>query len=225
MNKYSVVIPTMFKSHRTEGLLKELAECDAVDEIIVIDNSGDLEPRFPQHPKYVWVCEGKNTGCNPAWNKGVSLAKNEQVSLVSDDINFDSRIFHVIGDDILAEYGLIGMGSDCYPNQGPSGVTEITGHPHIESWYDGLEHSHWGWGVLIFFHKSNWVDIPNEIVVWFGDTFMKYINPNPKGVLRNFEIQTEMSTTVDLPEFNELKASDGNNWSKYFNHWKEHFSK
>jgi hypothetical protein len=88
-----------------------------------------------------------------------------------------------------------------------------------------MEDTHWGWGTLIIFQKKNWVDIPLEIVVWFGDTFVKWINPAPKGVLKNFRVDTEMSTTVDLPEFDSLKASDGRNWSMFFNNWKQTLGK
>ena len=37
--KYTIVIPTLWKSNRIHTLLKSLIECDYVDEIILIDNS------------------------------------------------------------------------------------------------------------------------------------------------------------------------------------------
>ena len=39
MVKYSVIIPTLWKSNRTRKLILDLVECQYVDEIIIIDNS------------------------------------------------------------------------------------------------------------------------------------------------------------------------------------------
>ena len=41
MGKFSIVIPTLWKSNRTKQLLSDLSECEYVDEIIVIDNEYD----------------------------------------------------------------------------------------------------------------------------------------------------------------------------------------
>ena len=38
MDKYTVVIPTLFKSNRTNKLLTDLHECEYVGEIIIINN-------------------------------------------------------------------------------------------------------------------------------------------------------------------------------------------
>ncbi len=34
-------------------------------------------------------------------------------------------------------------------------------------------------------HKTYWVDIPDEIKIWYGDNFIKDVNPAPKSTLRN----------------------------------------
>ena len=44
--KYTAVIPTMLKSPRLKKLVEELQNHQLVDEIIIIDNSGNLEPSF-----------------------------------------------------------------------------------------------------------------------------------------------------------------------------------
>ena len=83
--KYTAVIPTMLKSPRLKKLVEELQNHQLVDEIIIIDNSGNLEPSLEAHPKQKYICEGKNTGCNPAWNKGVNLSSNELIVICNDD--------------------------------------------------------------------------------------------------------------------------------------------
>jgi len=92
MDKYTVVIPTLWKSDRTKKLLSDLNECEYVDEIIVINNqlTDVLDAKVE---KVRHISFGKNIYVNPAWNKGIELAKNECIALCNDDINFDPNIF------------------------------------------------------------------------------------------------------------------------------------
>jgi hypothetical protein len=57
-------------------------------------------------------------------------------------------------------------------------------------------------------HKKYWIDIPENIKIWYGDNFIKDVNPAPKGILRNFKVETEMSTTSDEKEWDEVKKKD-----------------
>ena len=108
--KYSAIVPTMLKSPRFFKLVDDLIKSEYVDEVIVIDNSGKTEPSIESHPKLNYICEGRNTGCNPAWNKGVELSKNELLVIVNDDVNFDPIILSVLTDEMLEQHGIIGMG-------------------------------------------------------------------------------------------------------------------
>ena len=67
--------------------------------------------------------------------------------------------------------------------------------------------------------KSMWVDIPENIIVWYGDNFIKEINSVKKSILRGFKVETEMSTTTDLPELDEIKNQDRINYFNYLNQW------
>ena len=76
MDKYTVIIPTLWKSDRTKQLLSDLNACEYVDEIIVINNqlTDVLDAKVE---KVRHISFGKNIYVNPAWNKGIELAKNE----------------------------------------------------------------------------------------------------------------------------------------------------
>ena len=80
--KYSIVIPTLWKSNRTKKLIKDLNDCQYVDEIIIIDNTGTEErDTLPTiYPKLRMVSKGENIYVNPAWNWGIELAKNDLVN-------------------------------------------------------------------------------------------------------------------------------------------------
>jgi hypothetical protein len=209
--KFSVVIPTLWKSDRTKKLLSDLNECEYVDEIIVIDNEYDGY-QDTKVEKIRFVSLGGNIYVNPAWNKGIELSKNECIALINDDINFNPNIFEVISEDILNQFGIIGMGEGNYKS------VNIEGDPILEVWQPGV--NDWGWGCFIMLNKKDWIDIPDNIKIWYGDNFIKDVNPSPKSVLRNFRVDTEMSTTSDEKEWDEIKKEDYNNFINYLRNGK-----
>ena len=61
---------------------------------------------------------------------------------------------------------------------------------------------------LLFLKKSHWIPIPEDMIVWYGDNFIKECNPYKKSILRGYRCETDMSTTCDLPELDEIKKQD-----------------
>jgi glycosyltransferase involved in cell wall biosynthesis len=205
MEKYSVVIPTLWKSDKTEKLIKDLIECEYVDEIIVIDNTKNEECDVSHpttHSKIRLVCKGENIYVNPAWNWGVELSKNEHIAICNDDINFNPNIFESILSNNID--GIIGQSSNNF-NKNQEGLPSVTLMQHSRPW---------GWGTLILTQKKYWIPIPEQLKVWYGDDFFCIKNPCKKWILNNFEITTNMSTTSNLPEFNSIKHNDGIEWTK-----------
>jgi hypothetical protein len=212
MDKYSVIIPTLWKSDRTKKLLSDLNECEYVDEIIVIDNEYDGY-QDTKVEKIRFVSFGGNIYVNPAWNKGIELARNNNIALCNDDINFNPNIFGVIDESILSYVGIIGMGEGNYKDN----IDKEKGS-YIDIWEPGV--NDWGWGCMILLNKKNWIDIPDNIKIWYGDNFIKDVNPSPKAVLRNFKVETEMSTTSDGDEWNDRKKEDHINFINYLRNGK-----
>ena len=210
MSKYTAVIPTMLKSPRLKKLAEDLQNSEYVSEVIIIDNSGNLEPSLVPHPKQKYICEGRNTGCNPAWNKGVRLSSNELIVICNDDINFDPIILGALTDEVVESAGVIGMGAGNYDEN-----FDNSQNPYLEEWFPGVNDH--GWGSLMMLKKSMWIDIPENIIVWYGDNFIKEINSVKKSILRGFKVETEMSTTTDLPELDEIKNQDRINYFNYLN--------
>ena len=205
MNKYSIVIPTLWKSNRTEQLIRDLNECDFVDEIIIIDNT-NTDEWDRTYRKIRTVSKGENIYVNPAWNWGIELAKNECIALCNDDINFDPNIFGVITKDILLEFGIIGQSEFNYKGKNSD-------EPILEKWNGKVRD--WGWGCLIMFDKKNWIEIPDDIKIWYGDDYIFKCNLAQKSTLKNFNIETEMSTTSDEHIWNERKEQDKINYIKH----------
>lgn len=203
--KYSVVIPTLWKSSRIHILLKSLIECEYVDEIILIDNSREFKNYYDTLKKVRVVSPLVNIYVNPAWNYGVKFSKNNFIALINDDITFDTKIFGKLSEDSLKEYGFIGMYEKNYEISNNSETNWI-----FENWHPNM-HPH-GWGCFILFHKDNWIPIPDEIKIWFGDNFMREVNPAKKMILKGFKIDTEMSTTSVDTMWDSVKKED----TKYY---------
>jgi hypothetical protein len=208
MDKYSIIIPTLWKSNRIHKLLFDLIDCEFVDEIILIDNAGRYFEYYEALDKVKLIQVEENIYVNPAWNLGIKVAKNELVALINDDINFDSNILGLIGKDILDSYGIVGMGQGNYKDL----IDEERG-PYLEVWKPGVDD--WGWGCFIMLNRKYWIDIPNDIKIWYGDNIIKDVNPTPKSILRNFKVETEMSTTSDEAEWDARKKQDQINFIKY----------
>lgn len=84
--QFSLVIPTMWKSHLLMEMLPLYQKSPWISEVIIIDNSPDNIPEFDWvYPKIRAISMQENIFVNPAWNLGASLAKDTLV-LVNDDI-------------------------------------------------------------------------------------------------------------------------------------------
>jgi GT2 family glycosyltransferase len=207
MEKFSVIIPTMWKSEYTTPLLKELSNSDFVDEIILIDNTD-----YILYPKQGWdfdkvqlVKEMKNTYVNPAWNKGVSMAKNSYVTICNDDIIFNpNEYFHYMQQILnILDIGFIGSHSENYTDT-------IFEECKIEPYNN--QNNFGGWGCLFSFNKNIWKDIPNELKIWYGDNFIHATNPNIFQ-LRGLRIQTKMSTSSDDMSVRDIRDRDTQIWN------------
>src|SRR5574343_47874 len=103
----SVIIPTLMRISRIYQTLIELSKCSHVGEIILIDNTTNTIPI--KLDKLTHICEGINTYVNPAWNKGVKLAKYDKLCILNDDVWFDWDKLGEISEFISEEIGIIGM--------------------------------------------------------------------------------------------------------------------
>jgi glycosyltransferase involved in cell wall biosynthesis len=212
MSKFSVVIPTLFRSPRLKDLLTKLNECESVDEVLLIDNARKYDEQMEKIPKVRVLTPHFNIYVNPAWNYGVEYAKNNLIALVNDDITFDTRIFERFDETELKSKGFIGMSSENYEEG-------VEYNPTLEPWKGQIVLN--GWGCIIMFHKEHWKPIPEQLKIWYGDNYMREINPAPSHILKGIPIQTEMSTTSKDSQWNPIKDSEAQYWIDNFK-WKAH---
>lgn len=215
--KFSVIIPTMFKCvDITNKLLANLYGDDAVSEVIVINNNSNSEtPLFPNeiddNDKLQYNVPGKNLFVNPSWNLGVSLAREEYIAILNDDITIPENVFSGIASVPIENAGILGAS---HPHIIQTELPQRFAVEHIN-----IQPTHirnWGFGIFMVMHKSRYVVCPDNIKIWCHDDILFHKN---RLVGHNynflFPIMTKMSTTSDLPEFDEVKQNDLVLYEKY----------
>ena len=206
MEKFSVILPTIWKSEYTIELLERYSKSDYVGEIILIDNAPTKDIVMD---KVIQIKEHDNTYVNPAWNKGVRLSKYENITISNDDILFDiDEYYNYLAElNPFVDYGYIGSHSENYK------LTQTT-DVRFEV-YDN-QNNFGGWGCLFSFHKSKWRDIPNELKIWYGDNLIHAWH-NPILQLRGFNIETRMSTSSDDMSVRDIRDRDTQFWNGTIN--------
>lgn len=196
MNKLTVIIPTMWRGTFIHEMLEALEASPLVDEVVLIDNNPSVNYKSTLS-KIVHVKTEDNLYVNPSWNYGVSLANNNNLMLLSDDVRFDvDNIPQIL--NRLERGCAIGVHKDAWDNYDSFSIEHIPSRPH-------------SWGTLVFIRKEDWVDIPEELSIWFGDD---WIAKNTKTLLgmKGINIETINETTSGLVKFNSIKRNDVIHW-------------
>jgi hypothetical protein len=200
---FSVIIPTLWHSDYIYTTINRLEHHPLVGEIIIIDNSSEGKEINGDKIKHVY--EHTNTYVNPAWNKGVRISKYDNICIANDDLAFNPNLLDFVLPHI--HKGVIGQNISNYDKW----ITEF--NPAIEQ----MEGRDWGWGCLFFVHKSNWVDIPNDLLIACGDD---YLLKNVKGggwkVSGNPIEYTQVSITSIKSEFFGIQKTDIDTYNKKY---------
>jgi len=192
---YSVIIPTLWKCDLIHKLLFSLDLCKEVGEIILIDNS-DNPREYLGMDKIVHIKEYKNTYVNPAWNKGISLAKYDNIAILNDDLCFPMDVFTYLKDHL--DKGIIGMSVTNYDRK------------YVPGYYvEKMDVREWGWGCAMFIKKDKWVNIPDDLLIACGDDYLLKNVDGGGWMVKNLEIEYEnVSRTSILGEFFGQQQTD-----------------
>ena len=157
----SVVIPTMWRFPPFADFFQRLLDHPLVSDAVLINNDPQLTPDHTllRHPKLLVLNFGRNIFVNPAWNVGVIHCRSSLVCIMNDDLVFDTRLFSRILKWYQPSFGCVGL-TGTYPVDG-----DIWFEPHSDQ-------SCFGFGQLMFVHQSNWVHIPPDLMVYFGDNWI-----------------------------------------------------
>lgn len=183
--KFSVIIPTMWKSSKIIKSVNDFINCDLVKEIIIINNniSHELPLEF-SNKKIILLNQKKNIYVNPSWNLGVEVSSCENLLFVNDDVyvynscellvDFLNGIYDIIGLDVnnsnlISEFTIKDYKGD------------LPRPPRFFTWF--------------YMKKNNYVTIPENILIWCGDGIQYSSNYN-RGIFTSPKLDFEMSVTL-----------------------------
>lgn len=164
----SIVIPTMWRYEPFVDFLENIVKVEAVDEVVIINNDISRTPANPvlAHPKVTLISCDRNIFVNPAWNLGVKISRNEKICIINDDVVVDLKLFYKLDQFISEDIGTVGVVSgDVNLGQPPL----VDGTIEFVPWTGQLMY---GFGNLFCVHKNNWVDIPEDLKIYYGDNWV-----------------------------------------------------
>ena len=193
---YSVIIPTMWRGKELQKMLPLVNDHPLVSEIIIIDNDRNATPQWYSEwcinkPKVIRCVMKQNIGVNPAWDYAIGIASNDMLCLLSDDVDFDIKVFDFLSDKLSPNDSCVG------PSREPIYHDLLKHGIKIEQYgiYDKMQ---CGYGVLLFLNKQNYVPIPSTLKIFFGDVWIfethRYNGKIPRKI-RNFNFKTALATT------------------------------
>jgi len=186
MEKFSIVIPTMWRSPLIRDMVPVYAQSAFVEEIIIINNTSvDIEP---YHDKMVVSNMGKNTYVNPAWNHGNSIKKKDTTLVLANDDILITGFDKMIGMIQRTSYCLVGATVNT-PSSTP-GITKVRrGMP--------FPRNHFGCFMVV----RKYHNIPKELLIIYGDNYL-FHKATSVGIIKGGFISTPGSATLRNPELN-----------------------
>lgn len=163
----SVVIPTLQKNKSLlYNLISQLDKDPLVKEVILIDNS--LQGFEHSSVKLKLIVPKENLYVNPSWNIGVKKASEEIVAILNDDIVIPDNFCSRIADQMDPKMGCIGFNIDnIYETRDFITIPECSNLLLEETMFRGNY-----WGIAIFFYKSSYVEIPDDLKIFCGDDWL-----------------------------------------------------
>lgn len=210
----SVIMPTMWVGPYYDTMLHAFNEHPLVGEIIIIDNDPEIsDPTVLALSKVKHFPQPQNIYVNPAWNLGAKLAQYDKLCLYSDDVKFNVAILDRIHDYIDAKYGLMGFKADCVwetthimYDDGKKASLSITDKPNSV------------YATCLFVHKDSYHEIPEELKIYWGDTYLFYKNRHegkPNLEMGDVQVLTLLSTTSSMEEFRDITSNERTLSMKY----------
>jgi len=209
--KISVVIPTIWSSDLIFESISKLDKCDAIGEIIIINNKPSKNVCTYKSNKIIEYQFSENIFVNPAWNFGVKHAKFNKICLLNDDVIVDELAFYyalfLLDNN---EIGIIGASKTCFKQSDIYNIEKILVRNR-------------GFGTMLFLTKQNYNPIPDDLKIWFGDDWLiKYYEGRVFRMKGPF-IRTVMSSSSENPEFKSIIDNDVKNSLKYELPWSNDF--
>lgn len=198
MERFSIIIPTMWKSDLIYPMIQAYNDCPLVSEVIIISNASlpkNFMHKALQNITKVKVCfPDSNLFVNASWNFGAKLAK-DTIVLANDDIvieNVYALLFEVF---MKSKYDLIG-----------ATVNNMANFTGIISWNKEKGFPRKSFGCFMVCRK--YTEIPEAMKILCGDNWL-FDHSDSVGIIGAGYIQTPISVTIKSdPTFSKIGLAD-----------------
>jgi hypothetical protein len=189
----SVIIPTIWRSPYVLDLLNYLNETSIVGEIILIDNDITKSKDTSHIRKLKVIRNSKNNFVNPSWNQGVAVSSYDNLCIANDDLILPRKVLELADSFISPDINMVGLSPIVY-DYIYDDINFIKEPDLITLQFTPKRL--FGYGCCYFIHKDNWVDIPEDIKIQYGDDFLFYTSKKKNYILDGFKIVGKISASL-----------------------------
>lgn len=162
----TLVVPTLWKFPPFLDFVEDVLKVPTVGEVIIVDNDPTHRPEHAVlYDPRVTLKDDENLYVNRAWNWGVAHSKHEQICIINDDMVVDLKLFFKVGRFVTPDFGLTGL---CPGHTAVKQEPLTSGTIRFRPW--NRDHT-LGFGSLFFVHRDNWIPIPHELQIYYGDNW------------------------------------------------------
>lgn len=205
----SLIVPTMWKYAPFPEFLHHCLAHPLIQDCVIInnDNSHTIDNSIITHSKVTILDLGTNCFVNPSWNLGVTWSTTHIMCFMNDDVVFDTKVFDLV-ENAPYRWGMIAW---------------LRNHAWIDNQDMFLEADTGifpdGIGRLFFVQRTNWVDVPPEIQINYGDFFLWRVlaKRHMNYFVRNLQFETPDSQTTQF--FTHVYPKETQEWVKISKKW------
>lgn len=195
--RFTVIIPTLQRSHRLHPLVDKYARHPLVGEILVVNNSST--PLTWRNGKVRVLQQSGNIFVNPAWNLGARHAGYRWLLFSNDDIDFSDGMLEFAA--TLLHSGRVGI-------VGPSPSAFIDSAPKHRMRASTAYERSYGYGTWMALSRDDYAPIPEDLLIWCGDDWLFYSQSRKNVQLHGCRIVTEMSTSIKSERLLSMAEAD-----------------
>lgn len=217
--EFTVVIPTIWSSDKIYESVAQLNASYGVGEIIIINNRPEACKRKIEGEKVREFVFETNQYVNPSWNFGVSQARYDKICILNDDAILEDMILHFMTLRLEESWvGIVGLSKGCYD------LSDAHADYRTRNWHlEPIHVRNRGFGCALFIKKENYVPIPDDLKIWFGDDWLIKQLTGKVFRLHGGKVWADMSQSVENPEVKHIVDQDVQNSLKYQLPWSNDF--
>jgi hypothetical protein len=217
MKKISYIVPTILKFDNLINQLVNIGNIDCVGEIIIINNSNGIKlPSFNCNANIIEIIPESPSFCNGGWNLGAEKSSFDYIILSTDDLEFDANILNIITSKIntIEPFGIIGMDYKSITDNYSSVEDDII-------FEEAIGEREYGFGMMMFMDRNNFIKIPDCLRHWYGDDFLYYsmMEKNLNNYIlksNSFKLKTRVGSMSESSETKDRIDEDTTNWERYY---------